>query len=871
MAPRRLPADLHVKSPPSNSVRGNDPLKNAYLGDLHFRTLLEAIAGRLQCLESQHEQDVACLQNSFARERDGLLAQLSRQDGQGKAEEMMMGVSETKGVAGKDEVTQEKGERGSEGATRQAIESSTVNHRRSSRGTDPDPWGKESIANRAFPQEGEQVFSGNVTEAPFAIEVSKEAEPAKVIFEPSEWRAKEDDDSMHESKTQGIHNQDQSLKLLRPSSLVQVGEEKASGRLLDSFLSKNSTELVQVGGEKASGRLLDPFLSKNSTAKQAVHMDSHMNAEALLTDQGKGTVPVALDSTEPGPYSASQFDVAVSQMQDAARREAVRCTCVHAGFLSQLGRLSQQKASGRCAVCREVERSARSWQAQRGDWRDDPGAAENAALALVDIKWSRTSVEAMLLRMKARNANGTAATGEGGQRAPLTWTDHGEDALPGADMSLCSDQDQGLTVKSLSQGDASGIRECAEMKESSRDVKDSTSTPEELETEQQIDGLALNSEVLLEGEGAQPAEDNETVDARERERWSQQMRELAAKVNREAQGWQRYARAAGAAAVGKRTAAGRRGRKTVIRKQEEIAPTGAVTKRAKVLRQGPRQSWKRREALQAAEEEAPREEPRGSKMRGGSGKRGKKSMRHHAAGRRGRKRTANDAEVGGTEEDHVLTTLDGPGPLATTAGAQSPLKRFAGARTTEVAEAPAAVFDLSPVPGNPPSSPRHARFQARAGPASPLPRGLAPQTPSPVREPARGPPGGGDVPPEAALSDALCLEEYPVFCKRKPGAAEGGVLPGKLRIWHGGRVMVDCLCADCTHSCGPTGLRMSPVAFEAHAGRAAAKKWRTSIWIRLPATTADGPPRECTLDDCRQLSKGRRLVPGVTGAAIGGV
>jgi hypothetical protein len=77
-----------------------------------------------------------------------------------------------------------------------------------------------------------------------------------------------------------------------------------------------------------------------------------------------------------------------------------------------------------------------------------------------------------------------------------------------------------------------------------------------------------------------------------------------------------------------------------------------------------------------------------------------------------------------------------------------------------------------------------------------------PQTPNPVKERPRG----GYVGPQASepqkgldesIRDDRALEEYDVFCKPKQGS-EKEALPGKLRIWEGGRVMINCLCQDCS-------------------------------------------------------------------------
>lgn len=255
----------------------------------------------------------------------------------------------------------------------------------------------------------------------------------------------------------------------------------------------------------------------------------------------------------------------------------------------------------------------------------------------------------MLVRRKARNG---VQTGGPGEQKALTSTVHDKAALPAADISPCIDQDQEMTAKSLGQGDARGSRRSAEKAASSKEVVKSTYTLEDLDTRREVEGPAPGNP--FEGNGAQPEDSNETVEARVRERWSQQMRELAATVDKEAEGWQRYARAAGAAEVGNHIGPGGRGREPTRLKQEATgAPAAAAVKRSKVLRQGPRQSWKRREALQAAEEEPPREEPRGTQKRRGTGR---KSVQRQAAGGRGRKRTVNEAEIGKTNEVSSLSS-----------------------------------------------------------------------------------------------------------------------------------------------------------------------------------------------------------------------
>jgi hypothetical protein len=85
-----------------------------------------------------------------------------------------------------------------------------------------------------------------------------------------------------------------------------------------------------------------------------------------------------------------------------------------------------------------------------------------------------------------------------------------------------------------------------------------------------------------------------------------------------------------------------------------------------------------------------------------------------------------------------------------------------------------------------------------------------PKTPSPVKERPRG----GYAAPQASepqkdlaesIRDDRALEEYDVFCKPKQGS-EKGALPGKLRIWEGGRVMINCLCQDCKKAEGEGGV-----------------------------------------------------------------
>lgn len=311
MAPRRLPAGLHLAVPPSDPVQGNDPLKNSYVGDLHFRKLLEAIAGRLQCLESQHDQDVACLQNKFSMERDRLLAQLSRHAGNGKAREKVVAASlGTTGSAGKDDDTQDNAERGPQEATRKADESKHSYQRRPYCTTGPDALGQESNTQRMFLQEGKQVAEGNAAEAPFAAEISWQAVSGKAI-EQLEWKARDEDELVlvHESISRGTQSQVESLKALRPSALEQVEGISTPGSLADSLFTK-------------------------STAKQAP-MEPHLDDDDVLKiEPAVSKLPVV--STQPGPSPASHFIAAVSEVQDAARSEVARCTCVHATFLGQL-------------------------------------------------------------------------------------------------------------------------------------------------------------------------------------------------------------------------------------------------------------------------------------------------------------------------------------------------------------------------------------------------------------------------------------------------------------------------------------------------------------------------------------------------------
>jgi hypothetical protein len=98
----------------------------------------------------------------------------------------------------------------------------------------------------------------------------------------------------------------------------------------------------------------------------------------------------------------------------------------------------------------------------------------------------------------------------------------------------------------------------------------------------------------------------------------------------------------------------------------------------------------------------------------------------------------------------------------------------------------------------PPIKPESDQLQHKGQKAGPE----FPQTPSPVKERPRG----GYVSPQASepqkdsdesISDEGALEEYDVFCKPKQGSGKEG-LPGKLRIWEGGRVMINCLCQECS-------------------------------------------------------------------------
>ncbi|GAQ90508.1 hypothetical protein KFL_006500020 [Klebsormidium nitens] len=126
----------------------------------------------------------------------------------------------------------------------------------------------------------------------------------------------------------------------------------------------------------------------------------------------------------------------------------------------------------------------------------------------------------------------------------------------------------------------------------------------------------------------------------------------------------------------------------------------------------------------------------------------------------------------------------------------------------------------------------------------------SPAAPASPRSPAPS-----SLSPSALLADET-VHKYQAFCKPKSGT-EGANFEGTLCVMRSKRAIVICACRDCVETHGAAGRGLSPVEFEAHAGRLHHKKWRQSIWVRLPAA---GGPRETTVEQCRALQGGKHLV-----------
>lgn len=127
--------------------------------------------------------------------------------------------------------------------------------------------------------------------------------------------------------------------------------------------------------------------------------------------------------------------------------------------------------------------------------------------------------------------------------------------------------------------------------------------------------------------------------------------------------------------------------------------------------------------------------------------------------------------------------------------------------------------------------------------------------------------------PSFHQSEALCFGNRPVCVIREVRGVLADlrahfelILKRKERVSCRNFVSASlCRSSSCSagHPCcvslapGPAGRGLSPVEFEAHAGRLHHKKWRQSLWVRLPAA---GGPRETTVEQCRALQGGKHLV-----------